>query len=189
MTRGQEETSTSLVGRRREPSRESPTASSIVASMSVEELKSSYRVLDDMNLQLSNGPTFSTVGEANNTIYLTREQFTAGLHCHVSSLVKQFLHVTQAPLALIHLNGFWILMGSNVLNFLYQLDISLVDICFIYTLMPGTGGRLSMLVHSPWLQFITGLPNSPKTEKKKVVLVRVPCYKTTDTLGLSFDVN
>ena len=39
MTRGQEETSTNQVGCRKGSSRESPTASSLVASMSMEELR------------------------------------------------------------------------------------------------------------------------------------------------------
>ena len=60
-------------------------------------------------------------------------------------------------------------MGCNVLNFLYQLDISLVEVRFIYTLKLGIGGRLSMSAHSPWLQFVTRLPNSPKIEVKGVV--------------------
>ena len=80
-------------------------------------------------------------------------------------------------------------MDCSVLKFLYQLDISLVEICFIYTLKIGTGGRLSMSAHSPQLQFVTGLPDSPKTEKKGVVLVRGPWYETPDSLGLPFDVN
>ena len=57
-------------------------------------------------------------------------------------------------------------MGCSVLNLLYQLDISLVEICFIYTLKLGVGGHLSMSAHSPRLQFVIGLPNSPKTEAK-----------------------
>ena len=71
MARGQEETSTSQVGRRRGPSRESPTASSLVASMSMEELRSFCQVLDDISLELSEGPTFSTIGEADNVVYFT----------------------------------------------------------------------------------------------------------------------
>ena len=63
-------------------------------------------------------------------------------------------------------------MGCCVLNFLYQLDISLVKIYFIHTLKLGIGGRLSMSTHSPWLQFVTGIPDSPKTEEKGVVLVK-----------------
>ena len=70
---------------------------------------------------------------------------------------------------LVHPNVFRILMGCSVLNFLYQLDISLVEICFVYMLKLGTGDRLSMLTHSPRLQFVIGLPNSPMTEVKGVV--------------------
>ena len=53
-----------------------------------------------------------------------------------------------------------------MLNFLYQLDISLVEICFIYTLKLEIGGRLSMSAHSPRLQFVTWLLDSHKTEVK-----------------------
>ena len=68
-------------------------------------------------------------------------------------------------------------MGCSVLNFLYRLDISLVEICFIYTLKIGTGGWLFMSDHSPRLQFVTRLLDFPKIEVKGVVLVRGPCMR------------
>ena len=80
-------------------------------------------------------------------------------------------------------------MGYSVLNFLYQLDISLVEICFIYTLKLGTGGRLFMSAHSQWLQFVIGLLDSPKTEAKGVILVRGSWFEMPGSLGLPFDVN
>ena len=76
-----------------------------------------------------------------------------------------------------------------MLNSLYQLDISLVEICFIYTLKLGIGGQLSMSAHNPRLQFVTELPDSPKTEVKGVVLVKGPWYETPSSLGLPFDLN
>ena len=57
-------------------------------------------------------------------------------------------------------------MGYSVLNFLYQLNISLVAICFIYTLKLGVGGRLSMSAHSPWLEFVIEFSNSLETKAK-----------------------
>ena len=80
-------------------------------------------------------------------------------------------------------------MGCSVLNFLYQMDISLVEICFIYTLKLRIRGRLFMLAHSPQLQFVIGLSDSPKTEPKGVVLVKGPWYETPGSLGLPFDLN
>ena len=76
-----------------------------------------------------------------------------------------------------------------MLNFLHQLDISLVEICFIYTLKLEVGGRLSISAHSPQLQFITGLPDSPKTEAKGVALVEGPWYETSGSPRLPFDLN
>ena len=82
-----------------------------------------------------------------------------------------------------------ILTGCNVLNFVYQLDISPVDISFIYNLKLRIGGGLSMLAHSPWLQFVTGLSDSPKTEAKEVVLVKGLWYETSSSPRLPFDLN
>ena len=104
MTKGQEKTSTSLVGRRRRfpdqeetstsqagcrrrTPQESPTASSLVTAMFTEELRSFYQVPVDISLKLTNEVVVSTIGWANNTVYLTREQFAAGLHFPISSLV------------------------------------------------------------------------------------------------------
>ena len=80
-------------------------------------------------------------------------------------------------------------MGCSVLNLLYWLDISQLEICFVYMLKLGTRGKLSMSAHNPKLQFIIELPNSPKTEAKGVVLVMGPWYETLSSLGLPFDMN
>ena len=80
-------------------------------------------------------------------------------------------------------------MGCSVLNLLYRLDISLVEICFIYMLKLKTKDRLSMSALNPKLQFVTKLPDSPKTEAKGVVLARGPWYETPGSLGLPFVVN
>ena len=115
--------------------------------------------------------------------------YLAGLRFPISSLVKQFLHFTRAPLALIHPNIFRILMGCSVLNFLYQLDISLVEVYFIYTLKLGIRRWLSMSVHSCRLQFVTGLSDFPKTKVKGVVLVKGSWYEMPSSLGLPFYLN
>ena len=80
-------------------------------------------------------------------------------------------------------------MGCSVLNLLYQLDILLVEICFIYTLKLGVGDSLSMSAHSPRLQFVTRLLNSPKTKAKGVVLVEGLWYETLGSHGLPFYLN
>ena len=76
-----------------------------------------------------------------------------------------------------------------MLNLLYRLDISLVEIFFVYTLKLGAGGRLSMSAYNPKLQFVTRLPDSPKTKAKGVVLVRGPSYETPSSIKLRFNMN
>ena len=188
MARGHSEVLTSQIGCRRGTPRETPTTSNVVV-MFTEELRLYSLVPAEISLEVLDGPTTSTVGEADNAIYFTREQFAAGLRFLIPSVVKHFIHFTQAPPALVHLNVFWILRGCSVLNSVYQLDISLVEICFIYNLKLGIGGRLSMSAHSPRLQFVTGFLDSPKMEAKRVILVRGPWHETPGSPGLPFDVN
>ena len=134
MARGQEETSTSQAECRRAPSRETPSASSIISSLSMEELRSYCHIPYNIDFEFSDGPTESIIDKEDDAIYFNREQLAVGLRFPGSSLIKQFLHFSGAPLALIHLNIIRILTGCSVLNLLYQLDISLVEVFFIYTL-------------------------------------------------------
>ena len=164
MARGHKEASTSQARRKRGTPREMPMASSLLAAMSVEDLRSFRQVPAAIGLEMSDDATTSTMGATDNVVYFTREQFTVGLCLPIPSLVKQFLHFTRPPPALIHLNLFWILMGCSVLNFLYQLDISLVEICFIYTLKVRIGG---MSTHSHRLQFVNGLSDSPQDRSER----------------------
>ena len=144
MARGQEETSTSQARRRRGPGRDTPSTSNIISSLSMEELRYYCHILDKIDFELSDGPIESTIDKEACAVYFTREQLTAGLRFPVSSLIKQFLHFSEARPALVHPNIIRILTGCSVLNLLYQLDISLVEVFFIYTLKLVYGGQLSL---------------------------------------------
>ena len=189
MTRGEEETSTSQVGRKRGPARGTRSASNIVSSLTMEELRTYCEIPDNIDLKLMEKLDESTMGGEHNAVFFTREQLTVGLRFPVPTLVKQFLHFTQAPSALIHPNTILILTGCSVLNLLYQLDLSLVEIYFIYALKVGQGGRLSMSVRSARLQIVNGLPYLPKMEAKGALLVRGPWDETPGSPGLPFRVN
>ena len=76
-----------------------------------------------------------------------------------------------------------------MLNHLYQLDLSLVELFIIYFLIVGPIGRMYMSVLSPRLQIVNGLLDSPKTEAKGALLVRGPWDETPGSLGIPFNVN
>ena len=88
MARGQEETSTSQARRKRGTTRETLTASNLVATMFVEELRSFSQVPSDISLELPDGAVAPTIGGAYNAIYFSREQFAVGLCFPIPSLVK-----------------------------------------------------------------------------------------------------
>ena len=127
-------TSTSQAGRKRGTTRGMPSTSSIISSLSMEEFWAYCEIPDDIDVMLSNGPAQNTVGGEDNKVFFTREQLAARLRFPVSSLVKKFLHFSRAPLALVHPNVIRILTGCCVFKLLYQLNLSLVEVCFPYTL-------------------------------------------------------
>ena len=174
MVRGQEETSTSQAGRKQGPTRGTPSISSIISSLSMGELRAYCEIPDDIDVVLSEGPAKNIVGEEYNAVFFTREQLATRLCFPVPSLVKQFSALYQSASCPYSANVIWILARCCILNLLYQLDLSLVKVCFSYTLRVAQSSRMSMSAQSPRLQFITGLPDSPKTEANGVILVKGP---------------
>ena len=146
-------------------------------------------VPDNIDLRLMERPDDPMSGGEHNGVLFTREHLASGLRFPIPAIVKQFLHFTRAPLALIHPNVIRILIGSCVLNHLYHLDLTSVELFIIYFLNVGSGGRMSMSILSPRLQIMNGLPDSPKTEAKGVLLVRGPWDETLGSPGLPFNVN
>ena len=139
MVRDREETSTS--GRPGGPPRAKLSASNVIASLTMEELKVYCEVPDDIDLRLMEKADDSTLGGEHNGVFFTREHLAAGLRFPILAIVKQFLHFTRAPPALIHPNVIRILIDSCMLNHLYQLDLTLVE--FFYYLLPERGVRWS----------------------------------------------
>ena len=187
MARGREETSMS--GRPRRRLRATPSASSVISSLTMEELRTYCEVPSNIDLRLMERADESTLGGEHNGVFFTRKHLAVELCFPLPSIVKQFLHFTRAPPALIHPNVILILIDSCVLNHLYQLDLSLVELFMIYFLSIGPGGRMSMSVLSPRLQIVNGLPDSPKTEAKGALLVKGSWDETPGSPGLPFNVN
>ena len=79
MARGQEETSTSQAGYRRRPGRDTPSASSIISSISMEELSSYCQIPDNIDIELPDSPAESTTGKEDGAVYFTREQLAVEL--------------------------------------------------------------------------------------------------------------
>ena len=165
------------------------STSYIVSSLTVEELRSYCEIPENIDLKLMDEPDESTLSGEHNAVFFTCEQLAVGLRFPVPTLVKQFLHFTRASPTLVHPNIIRILIGCSVMNFLYQLDLSLVEICFGYSMILRREGRLSFSILDSRLQFMNGLPNSPKTEAKGVILVRGPWDENPGSPDLPFFIN
>ena len=79
MARGQEVTSTSQAGRKRKPTRGTPSASNIISSLTMEELRAYCDVPDNIDLRLMEESDESTMGGEHNAVFFTREHLAARL--------------------------------------------------------------------------------------------------------------
>ena len=66
----------------------------------------------------------------------------------------------------------WVLMGCSILSMLFNLDLSLLEVLFIYSIKKGKNDVFSLAARLPSLQLVTDLPDLTKGGAKGHVLVR-----------------
>lgn len=116
----------------------------------------------------------STEQEPFNEIVFGKEQFNAGLRFPLPSLFKQFFHFTKISPTFLNPNVVRILMGCSVMNMLYHLDLSLLEVLFIYTIKMSGKEIFNLSAHIPSLQLVIELPDSTKGAAKGHVVVLSP---------------
>ena len=143
-----------------------------VDKLRVKEFCERFCIPNGVLVELMDGEAVSTEKAGDNAIIFSKEQFNAGLWFPLPLLFKEFLHFTQIPLVYIHPNIVRVLMGCSVLSLLFNLDLSLLEVLFVYSLKKGKNDIFSMAAHLPSLQLVTELSNSMKGGAKGHVLVR-----------------
>ena len=114
-----------------------------------QEFRDGFCLPNGVSIQLVEGDLMPIEKVGHNVIYFTNKQFNTGLRFPLQSLFKQFLHYTQIPPAYIHPNIVWVLMGCSILNMLFHLDLSLLEVLFIYTLKKGQKGHFQQVCPHP----------------------------------------
>ena len=142
-----------------------------------------------MSVQLVDGQVISTKKSADNAIYFSKEQFNAGLRFPLPSLFKEFLHLTQILPAYIHPNIVPVHMGCSILNMLFNLDLSLLEVFFIYSIKKGKTDLFSLSAYMSSLQLVTHLPDSMKGGAKGHVLVKGVWSGLSEHLEIAFSPN
>ena len=136
------------------------------------EFRDHFCFTNRISIQLVEGDPMHMEKTGHNAMYSTKEQFNAELRFPHLSLFKQFLHYTQIPPTFIDPNIVRVLMGCSILNMLFHLDLSLLEVLFICTIKKGKKDIFNMLAHIPSFKLVIGLPNSNKGEAKGHALVR-----------------
>ena len=141
--------------------------------LSVKEFRDRFCIPNGVIVEFLNGEdVVSTEKAEQDTVIFSKEQFNAGLRFLLPALFKEFLHFTQIPPAFIHPNIVRVLMGCSIINMLYNLDLTLLEVFFVYSLKKVKNDIFSMSAHLPSLQLVTELPDSTKGGAKGLVMVR-----------------
>lgn len=119
----------------------------LISVLSKYKFQAHFHILDSISIHLIDDETLSSAKQPNNTMYFTEEQFVAGLYLPFPSFFMQFLHFTQTSLAFFYPNVVRVLMRCSVLDMLFQLDLSLLEILFVYTIKSSHKERLSLTTH------------------------------------------
>ena len=141
--------------------------------LSVKEFRDRFCIPNGVIVEFLNGEdVVSTEKAEQDTVIFSKEQFNAGLRLHLPALFKEFLHFTQIPPVFIHPNIVRVLMGCSIISMLYNLDLTLLEVFFVYSLKKAKTDIFSMSAHLPSLQLVTELPDSTKGGAKGHVAVR-----------------
>ena len=142
--------------------------------LSVKEFRDRFCIPNGVMVEFLNEgeDVVSTEKAEGRAMTFSKEQFNAGLRFPLPALFKEFLHFSQIPPAFIHPNIVRVLMGCSIINMLYNLDLSLLEVLFVYSLKKGKNDIFSMSAHLPSLQLVTELPDSTKGGAKGHVVVR-----------------
>ena len=138
------------------------------------EFRDCFGIPNGVSIRLLEGDAMSTAKSGDNSICFSKEQFNTGLRLPLPSLFKQFLHYTQIPPALIHPNVVRLLMGCSVLDMLFSLDLSLLEVLFAYSIKKGKNDIYSFVSSLSSFQLVTSLPDSTKGAARGHVLVKGP---------------
>ena len=130
-------------------SSEDARAEKSIDKLSVKEFRERFCIPNGVLLEFLDGEAVSTKKAEDNAITFTKEQFNTGLRFPLPSLFKEFLHFTQILPAFIHPNIVRVLMGCSVLSLLFNLDLSLLEVLFVYSLKKGKNDIFSMAAHLP----------------------------------------
>ncbi|RVX18015.1 hypothetical protein CK203_004143 [Vitis vinifera] len=141
--------------------------------LSVKEFRDRFCIPNGVIVEFLNGEdVVSTEKVEGRAITFSKEQFNAGLRFPLPALLKEFFHFSQIPPAFIHPNIVQVLMGCSIINMLFNLDLTLLEVPFVYSLKKGKNDIFSLSAHLPSLQLVTELPDSAKGEAKGYVVVR-----------------
>ncbi|RVW67701.1 hypothetical protein CK203_063382 [Vitis vinifera] len=143
--------------------RVSEASEKAIDKLNAKEFRERFRIPHDVLIDLVNEEAaMPTEKGGKNAILFTKERFNAGLRFPLPALFKEFLHFSQIPPIFIHPNLVRVLMGCSIINMLYSLDLTLLELFFVYSLKKAKNDIFSVSAHLPSLQMVTELPDSTK---------------------------
>lgn len=102
--------------------------------LSEQEFREHFHIPNDISILLVDDEPTPTEKLSHNATYFNKDQLNVGLCFPLPSLLKQFFHFTKISPTFLHPNAVRVLMGCNILDMLYHLDLFLLELLFVYTI-------------------------------------------------------
>ena len=144
-----------------------------IDKLSVKEFRDRFYIPNGVIVEfLNREDVVSTEKAEQDTVIFSKEQFNAGLRFPLPALFMEFLSFTKIPPVFIHPNIIRVLMGCSIINMLFNLDLTLLEVFFVYSLKKAKTDIFNMSAHLSSLQLVTEVPDSTKGGVKGHVMVR-----------------
>lgn len=130
----------------------SPRSECSVNLLSKQEIRDHFCILNNVSIPLVDDEPMPTEKLSYNSTYFSKAQFNARLRFPLHYVLKQLFHFTKITLAFLHPNVVPVLMGCSILDMLYHLDLSLLEVLFILTIKMSQKERFNLSAHIPSLQ-------------------------------------
>lgn len=121
------------------------------------EFRERFRIPHGVDFSLMDGGPMSIENEPFNATVFSKKQFNVGFCFPLPSFFKQFLHFTKIPSTFLHSNAVRVLMGCSILDMLFHLDISLLDVIFVYIVEMSRKWIFILSAHISSFQLVTRL--------------------------------
>ncbi|RVW59289.1 hypothetical protein CK203_101700 [Vitis vinifera] len=151
--------------------RVSEASEKAIDKLNAKEFRERFCIPHDVLIDLVNEEAAMPTEKGGKNVPLHKGTIQRGAPVPSAGVVQGIPPLLSDSPIFIHPNLVRVLMGCSIINMLYSLDLTLLEVFFVYSLKKAKNDIFSVSAHLPSLQMVTELPDSTKGGAKGLVAV------------------